>query len=345
MPILTRQMEPGRRLRIATVARLVLTLGFVATFGHEPAVAVAAGGGGSRRARPPRDTSLTQPELPPIRSFVPSDLSPGERRPLLLFLHGLGGSGSDAFQDIGLDDIGRRHRVFVVAPDGTADGEGRRFWNASNSCCNLERLPVDDLARLRALIDAWRARPDVDPNRVYVIGFSNGGFMAHQLACHLSDRLAGIASLAGAGPSSGATCAVSSPLLVIQVHGDHDPVVRYEGGRVFDSPDLAPHPSASETIKQWARRLGCRGPSTPVPSSGSRNGNAGAAGSMGSVRASPVVLDLDPRFSGPETQIDRYTSCRLGGAQLWTIRGGSHGVGTSGIVESVWRELARFKKN
>ena len=63
----------------------------------------------------------------------------------------------------------------------------------------LRRAPVDNLSRLETLIDHWRQRPDVNPTRVYLIGFSNGGFMAHRLACWMDDRLAAVVSLAGAG--------------------------------------------------------------------------------------------------------------------------------------------------
>jgi poly(3-hydroxybutyrate) depolymerase len=108
-------------------------------------------------------------ESPP--HVVPvTKLAPGERRPVLFFLHGLGGSGADALGDSTFRTWAETFRVHLVAPDGIIDHQGRRFWNAGGACCNFDNRPVDDIARLERLIDQWRERPDVDPARVYVVG-------------------------------------------------------------------------------------------------------------------------------------------------------------------------------
>lgn len=237
----------------------------------------------------------------------PPGLTAGERRPLVIFLHGLGGSGQDAVDDLGLGRFGARHRVFVVAPDGTPDRQGRRFWNAGRACCNFDGVALDDVERLSALIAQWRQWPGVDPRRVYVVGFSNGGFMAHLLACRISDSLAAVASLAGGGPDPRQPCAVSSPIGVLEVHGDADPVVRYQGGRVFDSPVLGEFPSMVSSVRAWAERLGCA-PTTPA------------------------------------ADAERYDRCRMGSAELWTIAGGGHQIATPEVLERVWGFLSRHVK-
>ncbi|HEX2674345.1 MAG TPA: PHB depolymerase family esterase, partial [Polyangiaceae bacterium] len=127
--------------------------------------------------------------LPAAQIYQPSGLAKGERRPLLIFLHGLGASGKTAFDVLRLAAFGARERVFVIAPDGAVDGQKRQFWNAGSACCNFDHRDIDDVARLGQLIDAWRARPDVDSNRIYVTGHSNGGFMTERLACALGDRI------------------------------------------------------------------------------------------------------------------------------------------------------------
>jgi polyhydroxybutyrate depolymerase len=249
---------------------------------------------------------------PPAQVVPVAKLGPGERRPVAILLHGLGGSGAELLADPALRSWAEQARVFLVAPDGTMDRQGRRFWNAGRACCNFDARPVDDLARLETLIDHWRQRPDVDPTRVYVVGFSNGGFMAHRLACWMDDRLAAVVSLAGAGRSGEEACAVSTSLAVAEVHGDADPIVRYEGGRVFDSPELDPHPSAPDTIRDWAARLGC------------------------AVRTAPrsTKVDLDPRLPGAETTIESRV-CPRGVAELWTVRGGQHRLFTPALVARI----------
>jgi polyhydroxybutyrate depolymerase len=238
---------------------------------------------------------------PAVHVLSVADRAPGERRPLLVFLHGLGGSGAEALTDPGIRGLAERNRMVLVAPDGNLDHSGRRFWNAGRACCNFDGKAIDDVARLETLIDHWRERPEIDPARVYVVGFSNGGFMAHRLACWMDDRLAAVVSLGGAGRDREEACPVASSLAVLEIHGDADPIVRYQGGRVLGSHDLDPHPSAPQTIADWAARLGC-------PAKGKRTSTA----------------DLYPNLPGAETTLESHGKCAHGTAELWTVHGGGH---------------------
>ena len=83
-------------------------------------------------------------------------------------------------------------------PDGTTDCLGDPFWNATDACCNFCGSSVDDVAFLSAVLDAIEAQFTVDPRRIFLIGHSNGGFMSYRMACEHADRVAAIASLAGA---------------------------------------------------------------------------------------------------------------------------------------------------
>jgi polyhydroxybutyrate depolymerase len=259
---------------------------------------------------------------PAVHVLPVADLKPGERRPLLVFLHGLGGSGKEALADPGLRRLATAGRMVLVAPDGTMDRAGRRFWNAGGACCNFDRRAVDDVTRLDKLIEEWRRRPDIDPDRVYVVGFSNGGFMAHRLACWMDERLAAIVSIAGAGRHKEEACGVGSSIAVLEVHGDADAIVRYGGGRVFDSRELDPHPSAPDTIRDWAERLGCA--ATPPPK--------------------PKTIDLDSRLPGAETTVLAYPGCARGAAELWTVHGGGHPLVTPEVIAKVGEFLVAHPK-
>jgi polyhydroxybutyrate depolymerase len=245
---------------------------------------------------------------------------PGERRPLLVYLHGLGGSGAEALANPALRALAERGRMVLVAPDGNVDREGRRFWNAGGACCNLDGKAVNDVARLEALIDHWSQRPEIDPTRVYVVGFSNGGFMAHRLACFMDDRLAAVVSIGGAGRARDEACAPATPIAVAEVHGDADPIVRYEGGHVLNQRSFDPHPSAPETFRDWANRLGCAG------------------------APQVTTADLDSRLSGNETTIESYAGCPLGAAELWTVHGGGHQIATPALLARVGEWLAAHPK-
>ena len=92
-----------------------------------------------------------------------------------------------------------------------------------------------------------------DAQRVYVVGFSNGGGMAHRMGCALAGKIAGIAAVSGSYPAH-EICAPAAPLPVIAFHGTTDYFVPYEGDSI--------QPSIPEWAQAWAGRNNCQ--SEPV---------------------------------------------------------------------------------
>lgn len=246
------------------------------------------------------------PSVADERRLVVPKSRAGERRPLLVFLHGLGGSGADLARGLELAAWAEARGFAFMAPEGHVDYSGRRFWNASESCCNFDQLPVDHVELLRGWLTSAVANPAVDPARVYLIGYSNGGFMAYRAACELSSLLRGFVSIAGAAPADASTCHPERKLSVVHIHGDADPIVSFAGGHLFADTRRPRHPSAEKSVERWAGINGCS--------------------------PSPVVtrnLDLDPRIPGGETEVSSFGDCESGRVELWRIRGGDHSAGLS----------------
>jgi polyhydroxybutyrate depolymerase len=235
---------------------------------------------------------------------VPGSIKAGERRPFVLYLHGLGASGKLLVNKLEIAGLAEERRFVYAAPDGSQDSIKRRFWNASASCCDLEKSGVDHVTALKGLLAQAAAHPQVDPQRIFIVGFSNGGFMAHRLACEV-EGIAGIASVAGAGQGAGESCSPRGPVAVLQVHGDADDVIPYQGGHPLKQVALPRHPSAPDTVAAWASRNGC---------------TAKAPATTG-------TLDFEEKLPGEETQMGLYTGCKRPVA-LWTVRGGSHYIGS-----------------
>jgi polyhydroxybutyrate depolymerase len=137
----------------------------------------------------------------------------------------------------------------LVASGSTTDSSGRRFWNATDGCCDFERREIDDVGYIDAVIDDMRAQYNIDPRRIFLLGHSNGGFMAHRLACDRAG-IDGILSVAGPSPLSVTSCD-HAPRRVLHVHGDADDVVAFEGGHVFQTS--SPHASAETSVLARAR--------------------------------------------------------------------------------------------
>jgi len=140
--------------------------------------------------------------------------------PLVVVLHGYGGSGKEIADDLGLTSLAAAQGFFLAMPDGTVGQNGGAFWNATTI-----GLPPFDELYLSAVIDDVVQHHPVDPKRVFVVGYSIGAFMAHRLACDLSPKVAAIASLAGAVTVVPSLCAPSVAVSVVEIHGDADQVI------------------------------------------------------------------------------------------------------------------------
>jgi polyhydroxybutyrate depolymerase len=258
-------------------------------------------------ARARRDVEREPPALAAESTRVHVPLADqGERLPLLVFLHGLGGSGQELVAGLRLAEMAEAFGFAFIAPEGVVDRSGRRFWNAGRTCCNFDEIEVDHVAALARWIGEATAHRRVDPARVYLVGFSNGGFMAYRAACELGRSLAGIFSIAGAGLSDTSTCRPDKALSVVQIHGDRDAIVKFDGGHLFADTRRPRYPSAEKSLKYWATFDGCTGEPAPLRE-----------------------LDLDPRTPGAETTVSSYAGCSGRRVELWRIAGGDHSSGLS----------------
>ena len=120
---------------------------------------------------------------------------------------------------------------------------GERQQNTGGHCRS------DDASYIRGLVNEAKLRCSIDERRVYLLGHSNGGFMAYHMACEAGDIITAIASLAGTTFVSDESCRGTGPVSVLQIHGTADRTIVYEGNRYY--------PGAVETVERWRTRNRC----------------------------------------------------------------------------------------
>lgn len=179
----------------------------------------------------------------------------GKAAPVVVLLHGYGASGQAQSSYFDFDAAATKYGFILAKPDGKTNGLGSKYWNASAACCSVPNDPTDDVAYVTSIVDDLKASQTVDAKRVFAVGHSNGGFMAHRLACDRSNVFAAIVSLAGMVDP--AKCAPAEKISVLQVHGDADAVIQYNGGNTTGNPN--PYPSVDTTLSTWAQKNGCTG--------------------------------------------------------------------------------------
>ncbi len=256
-----------------------------------PVLALLALACGACSSSPPAPNPLIVAR--PYDFDQPSHVDTSKPAPLIVLLHGYSANGFAQDAYFGFMQLADDRGVYVAHPDGTIDAMGEHFWNATDACCDFGHTGVDDVAYLNAVVDDMEARFNIDKKRVFFVGHSNGAFMSHRMACDKADRIAGIVALAGDVWKDPSQCNPTAPVAVLQVHGDADTEVPYQGSTL--------EPSAPQSVATWAQKNGC----------------------SGDLADSGMTLDLDSQLPGAETGIARY-ACSAGAAELWTIHGGGH---------------------
>ena len=189
---------------------------------------------------------------------VPSTFVPGQSA-ILLGLHGAKGSGP-TFEGSSLTAKADQVGFAAVYPSATDPPGNTGIWQMDgvgsddgSSWLWTERggtLP-DDIGFIRQLIITLQGGLNPDPNRIYVVGFSNGGAFAERVGIDLSDVVAAIGAVEGGLPSYNVSGLPNSkaPVSVIILHGSLD------GLYMCGIANSAPHsslPSQDQVFSYWS---------------------------------------------------------------------------------------------
>lgn len=145
--------------------------------------------------------------------------------PVIIGLHGGGGSADQFARSSGLSRPANRQGYAVIYPEGT----GRAAtWNGGYCCGSAQRNRVDDMAFLDAVIADATRRFGLNPERLYLTGMSNGAIMAETYAARHPGRVRAVAGVAGTMDTG--RIRVKGPVPLLHIHGTADAMVPYAGG-------------------------------------------------------------------------------------------------------------------
>lgn len=288
---------------------------------------------------------------------VPGSVRPGRPAPLLVVLHGANTTAEQQRASNLFDPLAARERFIVMYPDHETDRalgphllQAWRFYNP----VEMQR-DVGDAQAIAELTRQAMSTWNVDPERVYVVGMSAGGWMTSIMGATYPDLYAAIGlveagaygiGLAGIGQPLGP--ALLRPellaLAAYQAMGAHArvlPVINIQGDK-----DLAATPaSGAHAVQQWLM-----------------TNNLVASGSLHSpFPLSPTeTIDFTPRDRYPY-HMDIYRDeqgCRIleqvrieelehywpGGSDDPKLRGFTDPQAPSG-AELTWAFLKRFRRS
>ncbi len=145
--------------------------------------------------------------------------------PLVFLLHGYTSNSDFAQLSYGMNAVADSNGFAVCYPQGTKDNSNINHWNA-----NLNISSADDVGFLTSLAADLQASHNLDLQRTFSCGMSNGGFMSYTLACEAPNVFKAVASVTGTISGHDWThCNPANPIPVLHIHGVDDDVVDYDG--------------------------------------------------------------------------------------------------------------------
>ena len=156
--------------------------------------------------------------------YVPNSYDETSATPILFNFHGFGGSASQFLSRADMRAEAELNSFILVYPQGSCL-DGSSHWNP----CPIDgdnKSSADDLGFVEALVNEISSQYNLDMERIYAAGYSNGGMMAYGLANYKSNLIAAVASVSGSMLDCLET--PSHPMPVLHLHGTNDGVIAYD---------------------------------------------------------------------------------------------------------------------
>ena len=171
--------------------------------------------------------------------YIPNSYDGTSAVPLLVNFHGFGGGASEFMSYADMRSIAETDTFILAYPQGSCL-DGSSHWNACPTGGD-NKSDADDFGFVESMINEISSQYNIDMERIYAAGYSNGGMMAYGLANYKSDLIAAVASVSGV--MLDCTGPTSHPMPVVHLHGTSDGVLPYNGGDGWNS--------AQSTLEHW----------------------------------------------------------------------------------------------
>jgi predicted peptidase len=169
----------------------------------------------------------------PYRIFIPEHYDANKSYPVVLALHGSGERGDDNLSPLTanhlatvwtIDSNQSKFPCFVVVPQCPKDSTWVKYYSP------IATTPISGpMKTVMELLDSLAVEFHFDPDRIYIVGLSMGGFAAWDAISRFPDRFAAAIPICGAGDTTRAESIKRIPIWAF--HGSLDPKVPVSGSR------------------------------------------------------------------------------------------------------------------
>ena len=183
--------------------------------------------------------------------------------PVVIVLHGGSGTYVNAQGFTQMNFVSNQNNFLAVYPQGIGSAPPGYSW-ADGRNTTADQAGIDDVGFISKLIDTLSFDFNIDTTKVYVCGFSNGGFMTQRLACEIPYRFAAIGGL-GCSLDTALiqSCDPSQAIPMAYFSGTADPEVPYIGG-AMNNPSVTPIVAVDTAVQFWVDNNNCQAIETVV---------------------------------------------------------------------------------
>lgn len=178
--------------------------------------------------------------------------------PVVVFLHGGGGNAQTAQGFSNFNQVSDENGFLMLYPQAFFETAPNSYAWADGRGLAPDKLGIDDVGYVDALVTALKATYKIDNQRIYLCGFSNGSFLTQRIAFQKNSQFAAIGTLGGTMSEnlfdSGDP---GRPIPMVYVFGTADPLVPYEGGYVSGNMELEPVKGTEDAVNFWKINNNC----------------------------------------------------------------------------------------
>ncbi len=199
------------------------------------------------------------------RLHIPDKYDKAKSYPLVIVIHGAF-STAEEFEEIsGFSTLADEEGFIVAYPNGIGILGFLQHWNGGHCCGMAAEKKIDDVGYLQAVISDIKQHIEVDPDRIYMAGFSNGGMLAYRFASEHPHEVAAVASVSSTVGSTDSqrnwdwqlqTPAHPVPILI--AHGLEDESIPYHGGKYKNNSSITEFFPVERSVRFWIEANNCR---------------------------------------------------------------------------------------
>ena len=190
---------------------------------------------------------------------IPDSFDGTVAAPMVVFLHGGGGNAQSAQNFTNFNEISEENDFLMLYPQAGFEFPDNSFIWADGRGLAPDEQGIDDVGYINNLIDFLETQYNINNDKIYLCGFSNGSFLAQKIAFEANSQFAAVGTIGGT--MSEELFENNNPnraIPMIYIFGKDDPLVPYNGGFVSGNMDFEPVIGIEQAVDFWVNNNNCR---------------------------------------------------------------------------------------